>query len=68
MTVSLPMCAIDYTNDPEGPEEAAIADGIAELKEQMGDDLLILGHHYQKDQIVMHADLLEIHFFSLVNF
>ena len=58
MTVSLPMCAIDFTNDAMGPEEAAIADRIAELKEAMGDDLLILGHHYQRDQIVMHADLL----------
>ena len=58
MTVSLPMCAIDFTNDAMGPEEAAIADRIAELKESMGDDLLILGHHYQRDQIVMHADLL----------
>ena len=58
MTVSLPMCAIDFTNDAMGPEEAAIADRITELKEQMGDDLLILGHHYQRDQIVMHADLL----------
>ena len=26
MTVSLPMCAIDFTNDAMGPEEAAIAD------------------------------------------
>ena len=58
MTVSLPMCAIDFTNDAMGPEEAAIADRIAELKESLGDDLLILGHHYQRDQIVMHADLL----------
>ena len=58
MTVSLPMCAIDFTNAAMGPEESAIADRIAELKEQMGDDLLILGHHYQRDQIVMHADLL----------
>ena len=41
MTVSLPMCAIDFTNDAMGPEEAAIADRIAELKEQMGEDLLI---------------------------
>ena len=58
MTMSLPMCAIDFTNDQMGPEEAAIADRISELKEAMGDDLLILGHHYQRDQIVMHADLL----------
>ena len=58
MTMSLPMCAIDFTNDAMGPEEEAIADRISQLKKEMGDDLLILGHHYQRDQIVMHADLL----------
>jgi quinolinate synthase len=39
-------------------DEKAIADRISELKIELGDDLLILGHHYQRDQIVMHADLL----------
>ena len=58
MTMSLPMCAIDFTDDKMGEEEQAIADRISELKEILGDDLLILGHHYQRDQIVMHADLL----------
>jgi len=58
MSIALPMCAIDFTNDEMGPEELAIAERISELKEELGDDLLILGHHYQRDQIVMHADLL----------
>ncbi len=58
MTIALPMCAIDFTNDQMGPEELAIAERISELKAELGDDLLILGHHYQRDQIVMHADLL----------
>jgi quinolinate synthase len=52
------MCAIDFTDDAMSSEELAIAERISELKEQLGDDLLILGHHYQRDQIVMHADLL----------
>ena len=39
-------------------EEQAVADRIQELKAQLGDDLLILGHHYQRDSIVMHADFL----------
>ena len=39
-------------------EEQAIADRIAELRNELGDDLLILGHHYQRDSIVMHADFL----------
>ena len=58
MTIALPMCAIDFSNDEMGPEEMAIAERISELKNQLGNDLLILGHHYQRDQIVMHADLL----------
>ncbi len=58
MTMSLPMCAIDFSNDTMGPEEQEISDRIFELKQQLGDKLLILGHHYQRDQIVMHADLL----------
>ena len=39
-------------------EEQAIAERIQELKKQLGDDLLVLGHHYQRDSIVMHADFL----------
>jgi quinolinate synthase len=31
---------------------------IQEIKQEMGDKLLILGHHYQRDSIVAHADLL----------
>jgi quinolinate synthase len=40
------------------PEDMAIAERIVELKQELGDDLLILGHHYQRDSIVMHADFL----------
>lgn len=40
------------------PEEQAISDRIAELRAQLGDALLILGHHYQRDSIVQHADFL----------
>ena len=58
MTLSLPMCAIDFSDDAMGPEELLIADRIKELKQQLGDDLLILGHHYQRDQIVMHSCFL----------
>ena len=52
------MCAIDFGNTAMDDDEKAIADRISELKIELGDDLLILGHHYQRDQIVMHADLL----------
>ena len=40
------------------PEDMAIAERITELKQQLAEDLLILGHHYQRDSIVMHADFL----------
>ena len=58
MTVSLPMCSVDFMDTSLSTEEQAIADRIEELKAQLGEDLLILGHHYQRDSIVMHADFL----------
>jgi len=58
MTVSLPMCSVDFMDTALSPEEQAIADRISELKATLGDQLLILGHHYQRDSIVMHADFL----------
>ena len=34
-----------------------IAAAIDERRRQLGDDLLILGHHYQQDEVIRHADL-----------
>ena len=47
MTVTLPMCSVNFMDTSMSVEEHAIADRIQELKDQLGDDLLILGHHYQ---------------------
>ncbi len=58
MSISLAMCAVDFSSTSMSPEDMAIAERIAELKQELGDDLLILGHHYQRDSIVMHADFL----------
>ncbi|MDA7492151.1 quinolinate synthase NadA [Candidatus Poseidonia sp.] len=58
MTVTLPMCSVDFMDTTLSPEEQDIADRIQELKGQLGEDLLILGHHYQRDSIVIHADFL----------
>lgn len=58
MTVSLPMCSVDFMDTSLSAEEQAISDRISELRVQLGEDLLILGHHYQRDSIVMHADFL----------
>ena len=52
------MCSVDFMDNTLSMEEQAIADRIQELKTQLGEDLLILGHHYQRDSIVMHADFL----------
>jgi quinolinate synthase len=52
------MCSVNFMDTSLSVEEQAIADRIDELKAQLGDDLLILGHHYQRDSIVMHADFL----------
>ena len=58
MSISLAMCAVDFSSTSMSPEDQAIAERIAELKKELGDDVLILGHHYQRDSIVMHADFL----------
>lgn len=58
MSVSLEMCAVDFMGEEMSPEEVAIAERITELKATLGDRLLILGHHYQRDSIVMHADFI----------
>ena len=52
------MCSVDFMDTSLSPEEQAISERIEELREQLGDQLLILGHHYQRDSIVMHADFL----------
>ena len=58
MTISLPLCSIDFMDTTLSPEEELISERITELKQILGDDLLIVGHHYQRDSIVMHADFL----------
>ena len=42
MTVTLPMCSVDFMDTTLSPEEQDIADRIQELKGQLGEDLLIL--------------------------
>ena len=58
MTITLPMCSIDFMDTSMSPEEQAIAGRITELRQELGDKLMILGHHYQRDSIVMHADFI----------
>ena len=58
MTITLPMCSIDFMDTSMSPEEKAIAERISELRQELGSRLMILGHHYQRDSIVMHADFI----------
>ena len=39
-------------------ESASISNRIEELRKQYGKDLVILGHHYQSDDIVSHVDIV----------
>ncbi len=36
--------------------EAECAAAITQRREQLGESLLILGHHYQQDEVIQHAD------------
>jgi quinolinate synthase len=38
-------------------DDAAIADRIGEAKRALGSRLVILGHHYQRDDVIRHADI-----------
>ena len=37
--------------------EADLAAAIAARRRELGSRLLILGHHYQQDEVIRHADL-----------
>lgn len=36
--------------------EPQLADAICQRKQQLGDELVILGHHYQQDEVIQFAD------------
>jgi quinolinate synthase len=38
-------------------DDAAIASRIVEAKRRLGASLVILGHHYQRDDVIAHADI-----------
>ncbi|MEE9533056.1 MAG: quinolinate synthase NadA, partial [Acidimicrobiia bacterium] len=38
--------------------DSELADRIAARRAQLSNDLLILGHHYQQDDVIQHADLI----------
>ncbi|MCK5075906.1 MAG: quinolinate synthase NadA, partial [Calditrichia bacterium] len=40
----------------DGKTDPAILEEIWQLKEQLKEDVLILGHHYQRDEVIQYAD------------
>ena len=57
---------VDLSKDPSSIHELAayktlseseLNERITKVREELGDSLLILGHHYQQDDVIQHADL-----------
>lgn len=44
-------------NDYRGLDNGTLNQRIAETRAALGERLLILGHHYQQDEVIAHADL-----------
>jgi quinolinate synthase len=57
-TVSPPAGITPLKFDPyRDHSDADLGERILAVKQQMGDSLLILGHHYQQDEVIRYADL-----------
>jgi quinolinate synthase len=44
-------------SDYKGLDNATLANRISAVKKTLGSKLLILGHHYQQDEVIAHSDL-----------
>ena len=58
MAISLPVCEIDPLERSRGLTNSEIDERISSVKKRLGEKLLILGHHYQRDSIIQHTDLI----------
>ncbi len=58
MGISLPVCEIDPLERSRGLNNKEISERISAVKRRLGEKLLILGHHYQRDSIIEHTDLI----------
>jgi quinolinate synthase len=56
--ISLPVCEIDPLERSRGLNNKEISERISAVKKRLGEKLLILGHHYQRDSIIEHTDLI----------
>ena len=57
----MPVAIQDKPNDELQPYKSLSNEELSErinaVREKMGSELLILGHHYQQDEVIAHADL-----------
>ncbi len=53
---SLPLAICSINDDESDAESDITRQRILSAKEQLGDKVMILGHHYQRDSIIEHAD------------
>jgi len=58
MAISLTVCDIDPLERSRGLTNNEISNRISLVKKKLGNKLLILGHHYQRDSIIQHTDLI----------
>tara|TARA_B100001123_G_C15264707_1_gene1007999 strand:- start:633 stop:1790 length:1158 start_codon:yes stop_codon:yes gene_type:complete len=58
MGISLPVCEFDPLERSRGLNNKEISERITASKKRLGEKLLILGHHYQRDSIIEHTDLV----------
>src|SRR3954470_11794106 len=57
-TISTPVGTTPLTFDAyRDLSDAELGERILAVKRRMGDELLILGHHYQQDEVIRYADL-----------
>lgn len=53
---SLPLAICSINDDESDADSELTRQRILSAKQQLGDKVMILGHHYQRDSIVEHAD------------
>ncbi len=56
LDLSTPVSALSFDQFRELPD-SELERRVVSVKERMGDSLLILGHHYQQDEVIRFADL-----------
>ena len=57
MTAALTLTKTPVLEDYFGMPDAELHERIARAREELGTRLVILGHHYQRDDVICHADL-----------